>query len=64
MLELKKFTWIHDWIFERQQKDPSWKLPDNTILYIKGLEQDLEELSKQLGVDLCIMTIQHKETKN
>ncbi|HJU13648.1 MAG TPA: hypothetical protein VJ792_04255 [Candidatus Nitrosotalea sp.] len=58
---MKQFLGIHDWIREKQKNDPAWKLPKNTMEYLKGLENDLEELSMQLGVDLCLATIRHAE---
>jgi predicted metal-dependent HD superfamily phosphohydrolase len=61
---LKKFTWLHDWIFEKKQKDPDWKLSDSTVAYIKGIEDDLADLSQILGVDLCLTTIRHENDPN
>jgi hypothetical protein len=54
---MKELDEIHQWILKRKEKNPNWALPENTMQFIVGLEIDLEELSKQLGVDLCIMTI-------
>jgi hypothetical protein len=53
----KSFKEIHDWIIQKKNSDPTWKLPANTIAFLAGMEEDLVELSNQLGVDLAIVLV-------
>jgi hypothetical protein len=53
----KSFKEIHDWIIQKKNSDPTWKLPANTVTFLEGMNEDLVELSNQLGVDLAIMIV-------
>jgi len=57
---MKELLELQSWVQERKKQDPTWELSNATVNFIIGLENDLEELSQTLGVDLCLMTISHK----
>lgn len=58
---MKEFDSLQNWIHTRKNQDSEWELSDATVDFIIGLENDLAELSKTIGIDLCIMTIKHLE---
>lgn len=61
--KLADLIWIHDWIKNRKDRDPTWEIPENTEDFLNGIESDMELLSEQLGIDLSLYVILPKQFK-